>query len=264
MDTIAVAIEAAHRAGTLIGEQFRQPQQTRHKGPADPVTATDLAAEDIIVSTIRSAWPDSQFLGEEGHRAPASADNLWVVDPIDGTRNFAHEIPFFCVSIALTRHSKPILGVVYDPIRNETFHAERGQGAYLNNKRIHVSRKRELEDAILCSTLMPTRQLDVAHVALPMLVLLQPLVQSVRLMGSAALHLSYVACGRFDIAFHDSVHAWDVMAGTLLVQEAGGIVTNLMGRPLSTLSRDCVAANSPSLHSAVLRVAEQVAAHRRA
>ena len=263
MDTITVAIDAAHRAGELALRQFRQPQEIRRKGPADPVTATDVAAEDMIVSTIRRAFPDHEFLGEEGHRAPTDAEYLWVIDPIDGTRNYAHGIPFFCTSIALARHGQPVLGVIYDPTLKETFHAEAGRGAYLNGQPIHVSHKTKLEDAILSLSLVPARQVGNAHVALPMLMRLQPAVESVRIMGSAALHLAYVACGRFDVGFQDSVHAWDVLAGVLLVQEAGGIVTDLMGQPVSTSSHDCIAANNASFHSAVLRIAEEVAAERK-
>jgi myo-inositol-1(or 4)-monophosphatase len=264
MDPITVAIEAAHRAGDLALRQFHQPQEVRRKGPADPVTATDVAAEELIVRTIRQAFPDHEFLGEEGHRAPADAENLWVVDPIDGTRNYAHGVSFFCTSIALARYGQPVLGVIYDPILKETFHAEAGRGAYLNGQPIHVSRKTELEDAILSLSLVPARQVSNAHVALPMLVRLQPMVESVRIMGSAALHLAYIACGRFDAGFQDSVHAWDVLAGVLLVQEAGGVVTDLMGQPVSTQSCDCIAANSASFHSAVLRAAQEVAAERTA
>lgn len=263
MDAIAVAMDAAHRAGELALRRFRQPQEIRGKGPADPVTATDLAAEELIVSAIRRVFPDHEFLGEEGHRAPADAEHLWVIDPIDGTRNYAHGIPFFCTALALAERGKLVLGVIHDPIRDETFHTVAGQGAYLNGQAIHVSRTTQIADAILSLSLVPAQQVGNAHVALPMLVRLQPMVESVRIMGSAALHLAYVACGRFDVGFQDSIHPWDVLAGVLLVQEAGGIVTDLMGRPVSTSSHDCIVANNASFHSAVLRVAQEVAAERK-
>lgn len=262
MDEITVAIQAAQEAGALALRRFRQPQEIRRKGPADPVTQTDEEAEELIVSTIRRIFPHHEFLGEEGHRAPADAEYLWVIDPIDGTRNYAHGVPFFCTSIALARHGRIVAGVIHDPILKETFHAEAGKGAYLNGQPIHVSHKTKLEDAILSLSLVPAQQVHNAHVALPMLVHLQPVVESVRIMGSAALHLAYVACGRFDVGFQDSVHAWDVLAGVLLVQEAGGIVTDLMGQPMSTSSHDCIVANNASFHSAVLRVAQEVAAER--
>jgi myo-inositol-1(or 4)-monophosphatase len=264
MDEITVAIRAAQEAGTLALRRFGQPQEIRRKGPADPVTQTDQEAEELIVSTIRRAFPDHEFLGEEGHHAPADAEHLWVIDPIDGTRNYAHGIPFFCTSIALARRGQIVLGVIYDPTSKETFHAEAGKGAYLNGQPIHVSRKTELEDAILSLSLVPARQVGNAHVALPMLARLQPTVESVRIMGSAALHLAYVACGRFDVGFQDSVHAWDVLAGVLLVQEAGGTVTDLMGQPVSTSSHDCIVANNLNFHQAVLRAAQEVAVGRKA
>lgn len=262
VDTLTIAIKAAHQAGDLALRQFRQPQEVRRKGPADPVTAADVQAEEIIVNTIQQAFPDHEFLGEEGHRAPADAEQLWVIDPIDGTRNYAHGIPFFCTSIALARHGQPVLAVIYDPMRKETFHAELGKGAYLNGHPIHVSRQADLADAILSLSLVPARQVGNARVALPMLLRLQPLVESVRTMGSAALHVAYVACGRFDVGFQDSVHAWDVLAGALLVQEAGGVVTDLTGQRVSTSSHDCIAANNANLHGAVLRAAQEVLAGR--
>jgi myo-inositol-1(or 4)-monophosphatase len=262
MDLITIAIEAAHQAGELALRQFRQPQEIRRKGPADPVTATDVAAEELIVRTIREAFPDHQFLGEEGHRAPTDAEYLWIIDPIDGTRNYAHGVPFFCTSIALAQHGHLALGVIYDPTLKETFHAEAGKGAYLNGQRIHVSRKTQLEDAILSMSLVPARQTGNARVAMPMLIRLQPQVESVRIMGSAALHLAYVACGRFDVGFQDSIHAWDVLAGVLLVQEAGGMATDLRGQPLSRSSHDCIVANNADFHSAVLRAAHEALAKR--
>jgi len=263
MDTITMAMEAARQAGELALHRFRLPQEIRRKGPADPVTQADQEAEELIVSTIRHVFPDHEFLGEEGHRAPADAKHLWVVDPIDGTRNYAHGVPFFCTSIALAERGRIVLGVIHDPIHKETFHAEAGKGAYLNGQPIHVSRKTELEDAILAMSLVPARQVGNARVALPMLVRLQPMVESVRIMGSAALHLAYVACGRFDVGFQDSIHAWDVLAGVLLVQEAGGVVTDLVGQPVSTSSGDCIVANSAGFHRAVLRAAQEALAERK-
>jgi myo-inositol-1(or 4)-monophosphatase len=263
MDEITIAIQAAQEAGALALRRFRQPQEIRRKGPADPVTQADDEAEELIVSAIRRVFPDHEFLGEEGHRAPVDAEHLWVIDPIDGTRNYAHGVPFFCTSIALARHGRVVLGVIHDPTLKETFHAELGKGAYLNGQPIHVSRQTELEDAILSLSLVPARQVGNARVALPMLVRLQPAVETVRIMGSAALHLAYVACGRFDVGFQDSIHAWDVLAGMLLVQEAGGVATDLMGEPVSTSAHDCIVANNASFHRAVLRVAQEVAAERK-
>lgn len=260
MDLITIAIEAAHQAGELALSQFRKPQEIRQKGPADPVTATDVAAENLIVRTIREVYPNHQFLGEEGHQAPTDADYLWIIDPIDGTRNYAHGVPCFCTSIALARHGHLALGVIYDPLLKETFHAEAGKGAYLNGQRIRVSLKTRLEDAILAMSLVPAQQSGNARVAMPMLARLQPRVESVRIMGSAALHVAYVACGRFDVGFQDSIHAWDVLAGVLLVREAGGVATDLRGQPVTTSSGDCIVANNANFHSAVLRAAQEALA----
>lgn len=263
MNAITVAMQAARQAGELARRQFRQPQEIARKGPADPVTQADRDAEAIVVSMVRQAFPDHGFLGEEGNRSQVSAEYVWVVDPIDGTRNYSHGIPFFCTSVALTRKHQTIVGVIYDPMRDEMFHAELGKGAYLNGERIHVSRTSVLSEALLSLSLVPVQYVDNAHLALPMLVRLQPLVESVRVMGSAALHLAYVACGRLDITYQDSLHSWDMLAGALLVQEAGGIITDFAGHSQLLTARDCIAANCPTFHSAVLQVAREVMGERK-
>ena len=232
MEAIAVAIEAAHKAGEIILRHFRQPQEIRTKGPQDIVTQVDLDAEDIIVRTIRRAFPGHEFLGEEGHTADRDAEHLWVIDPLDGTRNYAAGIPFFCVSIALSVEGTAVLGVIYDPLRGETFSAETGQGAN-------------------------------PGLSLPMLMRLRPAIAAMRNMGSAALSLAYVACGRLDIAYHDRLSAWDLLAGALLIEEAGGIATDLNGQAISTSARDIIAANSPALHVPVLHIAQEVLKERK-
>lgn len=260
MDAITVAIEAAHKAGELILQHFRQPQEIRMKGPADIVTQVDHDAEDIIVRTIRQAFPDHQFLAEEGHSASCDADYLWVIDPLDGTRNYTAGIPFFCTSIALTVERRTVLGVIYDPLREETFSAEAGKGTYLNGAKVDYVKKTSMEQAIAYVGFLPARHADDAGLALPMFTRLRPAVLAIRKMGSAALSLAYVACGRFDIAYHDRLDAWDMLAGALLVEEIGGVATDFGGRPISVTSRDIIAANAPAFHAATLRIARQVLA----
>jgi len=239
MEAIAVAIEAAHKAGEIILRHFRQPQEIRTKGPQDIVTQVDLDAEDIIVRTIRRAFPGHEFLGEEGHTADRDAEHLWVIDPLDGTRNYAAGIPFFCVSIALSVQGRAVLGVIYDPLHGETFSAETGAG------------------------FLPAQNAENPGLSLPMLMRLRPAIAAMRNMGSAALSLAYVACGRLDIAYHDRLSAWDLLAGALLIEEAGGIATDLNGQAISTSSRDIIAANSPALHVPVLHIAQEVLKERK-
>ena len=262
MEAIAVAIEAAYKAGEIILRHFRQPQEIRTKGPQDIVTQVDLDAEDIIVRTIRRAFPGHEFLGEEGHTADRDAEHLWVIDPLDGTRNYAAGIPFFCVSIALSVEGTAVLGVIYDPLRGETFSAETGQGAYLNGQKVHFVRKAGLEQAIVYAGFLPAQNAENPGLSLPMLMRLRPAIAAMRNMGSAALSLAYVACGRLDIAYHDRLSAWDLLAGALLIEEAGGIATDLNGQAISTSSRDIIAANSPALHVPVLHIAQEVLRER--
>lgn len=264
MDAIAVAVEAAHKAGELILRHFRQPQEIHMKTPTEVVTQVDRDAEDIIVRTIRRTFPDHEFLGEEGHTASQGADYLWVIDPLDGTRNYTLGIPFFCVSIALTVKGQTMLGVIYDPERGETFSAEAGKGTHLNGAKVHFTRKASMEQAIAYVGFLPAEKPDNPRLGLPMLMRLWPSIAAVRNMGSAALSLAYVACGRLDIAYHDQLNAWDMLAGALLIEEAGGIVTDFAGRPMSVASRNIIAANNPAFHEPVLRVAQEVLTERRA
>jgi len=263
MDAITIAMEAAHKAGELILRHFRQPQEIRMKTPTEIVTQVDHDAEDIIVRIIRQAFPDHEFLGEEGHTASQGADYLWVIDPLDGTRNYTLGIPFFCVSIALVVRGKIVLGVIYDPERGETFSAQTGKGAYLNGVKVNFTRTTSMERAIVCVGFVPAQSADNPELALPMLLRLRPAIAAVRNMGSAALSLAYVACGRLHIAYQDRLSPWDMLAGALLVEEAGGTVTDFAGRPISLSSQNIIAANSSGLHAPVLRVAQEVLTERK-
>ncbi|HNR96677.1 MAG TPA: inositol monophosphatase family protein [Anaerolineae bacterium] len=257
MDPIEVAIDAARLAGAHALRRFRTPMAKRLKGPADLVTEADSEAEELIVRSIRRAFPDHAFLGEEGHQPRPEAEYTWVIDPIDGTRNYVRGIPFFCTSLALTRRGVPVVAVIFDPVHQETFHAQQGRGAYLNGTPVRVNREAALQDGVLALSLVSERYRHNGHVALPMLGQLQPMVESVRLMGSAALHLAYLACGRCELVFQDSVHPWDILAGALLVQEAGGVATELQGTPVSISSHDIIAASNRAIHDMGRAVAQK-------
>jgi myo-inositol-1(or 4)-monophosphatase len=222
------------------------------------VTQADLEAEEIIVHQIRNAFPEDQFLGEEAHAAPTDASRVWVIDPVDGTRNYAVGIPFFCTAIALSIQGKVVLGVIHDPVHGETFSALAGQGACLNGKRVHLTPKTDLQEAILYVGFLPAGNPKNPGLALPMFNHLRPRILAMRNMGSAALSLAYLACGRLDIAYHDYLSAWDVLAGALLIEEAGGIATDFAGEPISISSHSIIAASSRSLHAPALRIAQQV------
>jgi myo-inositol-1(or 4)-monophosphatase len=260
MKAIAVATKAALAAGQLILRSFHQAQEIRTKGPQDIVTQVDIDAEDIIVATIRQAFPDHQFLGEEGHTARLGAENLWVIDPLDGTRNYSLGIPFFCVSVALARRGKAILGVVYDPVRGELFSAEAGEGTYVNGERVQFTPKAGLDEAIVYVGFLPAQNPSDPGFSLPMFLKLRPLIAAMRNMGSAALSLAYVACGRLDIAYHDRLSPWDLLAGAFLIKEAGGVATDFKGGPITVFSRGIIAATGAPLHAPVLRIAQQVIA----
>lgn len=244
-----VAIQAAREAGELIMARFRKLEGIRYKGRRNIVTEADLQAEKRIQALIGAEFPLHQTLCEEGGQSGADSEYIWVVDPLDGTRNYAAGIPHFCVSLALAEGGEVVLGVIYDPSRGELFYAERGKGAHLDGAPINVSRKTRFGAAVVGLDLgyHEGRGLGALEVASA----LWPGVGSFRVMGSAALGLAYAACGRFDLYFHHFVYPWDLAAGQLLVREAGGIITQRDGSPCTLESKDLVAANR-SLHRTFL------------
>lgn len=258
MRPVSVAIDAAHAAGEHILRHFGQALEIQTKGPDDYVTQVDVAAEAMIVRTIRSAYPHDAFWGEETHVPGTDAQRVWVIDPLDGTRNYTVGLPFFCISIALWVADRPVLGVVYDPLRAETFHAVAGEGSYLNGARIRFVPKHRLDGAIVYIGFLPAQNPDDPGLSLPIYGRLRPSVAAMRNIGSAALSLAYIASGRIDIACHDRLQAWDMLAGALLIEESGGVATDFQGYPLTLSSRDIIAASSEALHAAVLRVAQSV------
>lgn len=251
MSTIRrVAVAAALAAGRLLREHVGRVREIRYKGAVNLVTEVDIASERLIVETIRSAFPDHAFLTEEGSgRDALEAPALWVIDPLDGTTNFAHGYPMFCVSIAFLRNGRPELGVVYQPLLDELFLAERGTGAFLNGERIRVSTHQELRSALL-ATGFPY-DLERRRQALAAFARFTLTARAVRRDGSAALNLAYVAAGRFDGFWEQELSPWDTAAGVLLVEEAGGTVTDYTGQPYRLSQGTCVASNG-WIHRAML------------
>ena len=250
---MATAVEAALAAGRIQRSFFRQPIAIDKKGPIDLVTAADLAVERDVRARLGARFPSHVVLGEEAGQADASSAYRWIVDPIDGTTNFAHGIALFCISLALEIDGALALGVVYDPIGDELFTAERGGGARLNGLPIHVTPTAALIDALLVtgfpySPSHRARQVRVFGALLER-------TRGVRRLGSAALDLSYVAAGRFDAFWEEHLHAWDIAAGALIVAEAGGRVTDYQNGDVDLFKGEILASNGPihELVGAVVR-----------
>lgn len=250
------AIETAREAGRVLAERFgRVSLAVSHKGDIDLVTEADLAAERLIVERIRSYYPRHAVLAEEsGASEPEGADTSaykWIVDPLDGTTNYAHGYPCFCVSIALEHKGELVIGVIYDPTRDEMFAAERGAGASLNGRRIRVSAIDDLNQAMLC-TGYPYDVRGRDNFARNFTNFIMH-AQGVRRDGSAALDLAYVACGRFDGFWEEGLRPWDVAAGVLLIEEAGGRVSRYDGSPFGIYAPPIMASNG-IIHEAMMRV----------
>jgi myo-inositol-1(or 4)-monophosphatase len=255
---LATAVEAALAAGRIHLALFRQDPRIEKKGPIDLVTAADLAAEQSFRQLIAGRFPDHAVLGEEhgaGRMAVQNTRWRWIIDPLDGTTNFAHGLALFCVSIALEVDGRTEIAVVYDPVAQELFTAERGGGARLNGVPVHVSARSALIDALLCTgfpySIREERQSQVEVFAGFL-----GRSRAVRRLGSAALDLCYVAVGRFDGFWEEQLHAWDIAAGVLMVQEAGGRVTGYADEPIDLFGGRIVASNG-ALHAPMLEIIQR-------
>jgi myo-inositol-1(or 4)-monophosphatase len=250
-DYLDAAREATLRAAAVL-EHWRQRFEVREKGRFDLVTDADLASQRTIAEYLAGRFPGHAFLGEEDgrhHRPGPGAPPTWIVDPIDGTTNYVHDCPFYCVSLGLEVAGDLVVGVVYDPSRQEMFAAARGLGAWLNDRRLHTSRADGLSQALLATGFPPDmrgqeRTLDWwRYFSLR--------TRSLRRTGSTALNLAYVAAGRFDGYFAFDNHVWDVAGAIVLLREAGGMVTNVDGSAYDPYTPDALASNGP-LHPVLL------------
>ena len=250
---VGVAMEAALRAGALQKERYGDPTLiVEHKGAIDLVTEVDRKCEQAILEVLRGHFPDHDFVTEETHIDRTGSRFVWFIDPLDGTTNFAHSYPFFCTSIALTRDGEVIAGAVYDCVKQELFSAERGGGAHLNGRRLKVTDRAELLTSLLV-TGFPYDLRDDLQNKLRLFTRFMGEARAIRRDGAAALDLSYVAAGRVDGFWEELLQPWDLMAGRLLVEESGGVVTRFDGRPLGLRADEIVAAN-PALHALMLEV----------
>jgi len=235
------AVKIAHEAGRLLAEFYRLRVGFELKGDFDLVTEADRASERLVVQRLLANYPDHSIVAEEGGGREGSSEYRWFVDPLDGTTNFAHGYPAFNVTLGLARGDEMIAGVVYDPLREEMFAAEKGSGAYLNDQKIRVSSAKRLADSLV-STGFPSRKRD-QNINIHFYHQLAMSTHGVRRGGSAALDLSYVACGRLDGFWEFGLKPWDLAAGTLLVSEAGGRVSDMRGAPHTLQSADLLADN---------------------
>ncbi len=245
-----VALEAARLAGVMIRDRFSSTLQVSFKGRNDIVTDVDVAVEKAVLELVRREFPDFGILAEESQPVTTGSPYKWVVDPIDGTRNFAMGIPHFCTIVALSHGDEPIIGVTYDPMREELFTAEKGKGAFLNGERISVSESPVLSEALLCGDLGYVD--EKAGLAIDMIRSIWPGMLSLRLLGSAGLGVAYAAAGRVDMYFHHSLSPWDIVAGLVQVSEAGGQIVDRQGKPANLQTSGIIAAN-PALIADFLR-----------
>ncbi|MDY7075951.1 MAG: inositol monophosphatase family protein [Chloroflexota bacterium] len=260
---LQTATAIAREAGAIVREAFPRTTLAHigFKGVVNPVTETDIAAESLIVARLRAAFPDHRILAEEGGgddwRAPGPP--LWLIDPLDGTNNFAHGFPHVGVSLALLAEGQPIVGLIHDPLRGETFAATAGGGATLDGRPIHVSGVERLADAFL-ATGFPYDRRTAPDNNVERLDLFLRRSLGVRRAGAAVLDLAYVACGRFDGFWEIHLKPWDVAAGVLLVREAGGRVTDFenKGGP-DSLSGEFIVASNGCIHDEMLRVIREEA-----
>lgn len=243
--TAREVVEAAARAvGKTLRERFSTDHTIEYRGRNNIVTETDLLAEEQILADLRREFPNFGVLAEESGRSESDSSYTWVIDPLDGTRNYASAIPHFGVVIALAKDDHVFLGVTYDPMRDELFLAEEGHGATLNGVPMKVSSEESLEKCIVGGDL--GYRDDLGGYALDLSRSLWPKVQGIRIMGSAALGLAWAAAGRYDLYFHQSLYPWDIASGLILAQESGAVILDLQGNP-ATLDSDRSITSSPRL-----------------
>lgn len=256
---LPAAAEIAREAGALLVRYFERRVAVEYKGDFDVVTEADRASESLIVERLRAKFPSHSIVAEEGSGVDGTSEYTWYVDPLDGTTNFAHGFPIFAVTLALERAGEMVAGVVYDPVRDEFFSAEKGAGAWLNNRRIHVSRVDRLAESLLATGFPSQRR----HADINVYFYHQAamLAHGVRRAGSAALDLCYVAAGRLDGFWEFRLNPWDIAAGLLLIAEAGGRYSDMHGAPHQLRGPELAASNG-LIHDEMIDLFTDVFANR--
>jgi myo-inositol-1(or 4)-monophosphatase len=246
------AVELARKSGALLRKKFTKTHKIHYKGAINLVTEADKMSEDLIIGAIRRNFPDHGILSEESPAIAGIAKMRWIIDPLDGTTNYAHGYPIFCVSIALEKEDNVILGVVYDPMREEMFVAERGRGAYLNGKKLAVSPLKNISRSLL-ATGFPYDIRESKDNNLDYFNSMAKKVQAIRRAGAAALDLAYLAAGRFDGFWELKLKPWDTAAGCLMVTEAGGAISDIKGGKWHLYSPTLLASNG-LIHKQMIKV----------
>lgn len=253
-EAVEAASRAAREAGSLLLRHMHGQLKLGHKeGRANLVTDVDVAAEKAVIGVLQDEYPDFNIVSEESPAVSRDSQFTWVIDPLDGTNNYVHGIPIVCVSIGLALGTEPVLGVVYDPVRKELFTARKGRGAFLNGQPISVAGRQTIPEAFLGVDL--GYDADRGRAMLDFVKVPWPDIGGLRLIGSAALGLTYVACGRLDAYIHPLLYPWDVAAAIILVRESGGVITDWEGRPATIDTRVIAAANEP-LHGQFLKLVQ--------
>jgi myo-inositol-1(or 4)-monophosphatase len=249
----------AREAGALLMEHFRRRTSFEYKGDVDLVTEADRKSEKLITSRLHERWPQHDIVGEEGTRRESGAEYRWYIDPLDGTTNYAHSFPVFCVSLGLQRRDELVAGVLYDPTRDELFAAEKGSGARLNGQPIHVSKTQRLCESLLATGFPSHKRHKNPNIHFYHQITLRS--HGVRRAGSAALDLANVAAGRVDGFWELNLNPWDTSAGVVLVREAGGLVTRFDGAPFEINSRETLATNG-LIHEELIALMKDIIAGR--
>lgn len=256
---LEVAIDVAQEAGKVLREEMERPPTIAYKGDFDLVTQADRRSEALIVSRLQKYFPQHAVAAEEGTGKDTGSEYRWHVDPLDGTTNFAHGYPCFCVSMALARKNELLLGVIYNPVYNELFTAARGEGAAFNGRKIHCSKINTVKNSLLC-TGFPNHERQM-HPNIHFYWDFTLRSHGVRRDGSAALDLAFIAMGRLEGFWEFGLKPWDTAAGVVLVEEAGGKVTDMLGQPY-TLRGPSILASNGLIHAEMVRVAAEVASTR--
>jgi myo-inositol-1(or 4)-monophosphatase len=250
-EALDVATAAAGEAGKILKAHFREERQIQFKGRANIVTEVDLRVEDSLKSFLRAEYPDHSIISEESEPVSGDSNYTWILDPLDGTNNYSFGIPFFSTVIALASGDDVLLGIVYDPLRDELFAAQKGKGTTLNNNPVSVSSKTRVKDSLI--------GLDLGYVdekgksLLEFITVLWPNMYAYRIMGSAAIGMAYTACGRLDLYFHLLIYPWELACGKLLVTEAGGVATDWEGRP-PVIGESSIIASNKAIHADFLNI----------
>jgi myo-inositol-1(or 4)-monophosphatase len=250
---LKTALKAAKAAGEIHKKHYGKVLhiQFKSKNSLNLVTEVDRRCEKTVMAILKKRFPTHNFWGEEGGQQLNQSDYTWFVDPLDGTTNYAHAYPFFCCSIALVQNQKPIVGVVYDALRDECFSAEKGRGAFLNGQRLKVSKTKSLSESLVCTGF--AYAIRETHYNLDNFKQFVLKTQGVRRDGSAAMNLAYVAAGRFEGFWERGLQAWDMAAGVLLIEEAGGQVTDITGKSYNLMDQNILTSNG-KVHSQMLRI----------